>query len=108
MESTRQQKYNRAQRQHDIAEDVVRRIEKKIARDGILQAPEIGTVLALACAISIVKWHQADAAIGNDLAGMALRSIIKNLIMRGVPIPDLTAIEGWTPPNVHFGAGSQQ
>ena len=43
-----------------------------------------------------------------DLAGMALRSIIKNLMMQGVPIPDLTAMEDWTPPNIHFGTDTKQ
>jgi hypothetical protein len=106
METTRQQKQLRAQRQHDMAEDLVRRAEKKIARDGILQAPEIGTVFAMACAKAIVKWYEADPAIGDDLAGMALRTIIKNLKMRGVTIPDLS-IEDWTPPNVHFGTDNE-
>lgn len=107
MESTRQQKQDRANRQHDMAVDFVRRAERKISRDGVLQAPEIGTVFALACAMSIVKWHNADPATGKDLAGMVLRVIIKNLAMHGVPIPDLGVMTDRPMPNIHDGTDSQ-
>jgi hypothetical protein len=108
METTRQQKQRRAQRQHDMADDLVRRAEKKIARDGILQPPEIAIVFAVACAMAICKWYSAHPEIGNDLAGMALRTIMKNLGMRGIAIPDLSPLEDWAPPNVHWGTDTEQ
>ena len=91
-----------------MAEDLVRRIEKKIARDGVLQPPEIATVFAVACAMAISKWYRVDPEIGNDLAGMALRTIMKNLMMRGIDIPGGDILEGWTRPNIHSGSDTKQ
>ena len=41
-----------------------------------------------------------------DLAGTALRTIIKNMMTSGVTIPDLD-MEGWKPPNIHWGTDTE-
>jgi hypothetical protein len=106
MESTRQQKQNRAVRMEAMAEQLISRAGKKIKAEGVLQAPEIVPVFAIACAKVIVKGHNADPALGADLAGTALRIIIKNLMLHGVKIPNLN-MEDWTPPNIHPGTTSK-
>jgi hypothetical protein len=106
MSSTRLQKQNRAIRMEAMAEQLISRAEKRIKAEGVLQAPEIVPVFAVACAKLIVKGRDADPALGADLAGTALRIIIKNLMLHGVTIPDL-GMEDWTPPNIHSGTGSQ-
>jgi hypothetical protein len=106
MESTRKQKQNRAIRMEAMAEHLVSRAEKKIKAEGVLQAPEIVPVFAIACAKVIVQGHNADPALGAELAGTALRIIMKNLMLHGVTIPDLN-MEDWTPPNIHSGTTSQ-
>ena len=89
-----------------MAEQLISRAEKKIKAERVLQAPEIVPVFAVACAKVIVNGHNADPALGTELAGTALRIIIKNLMLHGVMIPDLN-MEDWTPPNIHSGATSQ-
>jgi hypothetical protein len=107
MESTRQQKQNRAIRMEEMAEQLISRAGEKIKAESVLQAPEIVSVFAIACAKLIVKWHNADPALGADVAGTALRIIIKNLMLHGATIPDLN-MEDWTPPNIHSGTTTQQ
>lgn len=95
-------KHARAERMHDLADDLVRTIEMKIRAERVLQPPHMVEVFAVACAMSIAKWKKDDPALASDLAATALRVIIKNMMANGVTIPDLN-MEGWTPPNIHWG-----
>ncbi len=89
MKNTRAQNQNRAMYMEALSERLVERAGKRIKAEGIAQAPDIVPVFALACAKLIVQGHVADPALGADLAGTALRVIIKNLMVHGVTIPDL-------------------
>jgi hypothetical protein len=58
-------------------------------REGILQVPDLVSVFAAACAMSIVKMKDLDEGFASELVGVALRTIIKNVVMYGVEVPDL-------------------
>jgi hypothetical protein len=85
----------------DIALKLFELAEKKIRADSLLHPEETVSVLAVACAISIAKFNEMDPAKGTELAATALRTIIKNLMTKGVRVPDDLGMRGWTPPNIH-------
>lgn len=106
MESTRDQRARAiGHRIYAMAEKLVERTKKKIRADGILEAPHIVDVFVIACATSIVELNKDNPALASEFAASALRTIIKNMKTNGVTIPDLN-MEGWTPPNIHWGTDS--
>ena len=106
METTHKEKQNRAIRMNDMADQLVDKITEQIRAEGVLQWPEIATVLAVACAKSVVSAHQLDRDLGSEMAQTAMRVLIKNLMANHVRIPDLE-MDGWAPPNVQWGNDSQ-
>jgi hypothetical protein len=47
------------------------------------------SVFAVACVLSVIHFQDLSDELASDLAGTALRTIIKNLKLHGVDIPDL-------------------
>jgi hypothetical protein len=89
-----------------LADELVERTAKQIRDEGILQGHHIVGVLAAACAKVIMRCNKNDPPLATDLAGTALRTIIKNMMTSGVTIPDLD-MEGWKPPNIHWGTDTE-
>jgi hypothetical protein len=106
MKTTLQQKEIRAIRIDQMARELVEKVYQQIEEESILQSPDQVTVFAMACMLSILMGHQSSSELGSDLAGTALRLIIKNLMIKGVKIPELE-MDGWVPPNIHWGNDRQ-
>jgi hypothetical protein len=71
----------------EVAQDLCRREGARAEAEGILQAPDMVSVFALACSMSVVGMMDLDEDLASELAGTALRTIIKNLTIQGVEIP---------------------
>lgn len=78
-------KAERATRIMEVAEELCDREGARAQAEGILQAPDMVSVFAVACAMSIIRLRE----LNDQLAGTALRTMIKNLMIQGVEIPEL-------------------
>jgi len=47
------------------------------------------SVFAASCAMTVLALKEYSDDLASDLAGTALRTIISNLVIRGVEIPEL-------------------
>jgi len=79
----------RASRIAEVAQELCDREGARAQAEGILEAPDLVSVFALACAMSVVRFKDLSDELATDLAGTALRTIIKNLMVQRVDIPDL-------------------
>ena len=79
----------RAVRMIELAEELCDREGKRAQAEGILQAPDMVSVFAAACAMSVLRMKEISDDLASELAGTALRTIIKNLMIQGVEIPEL-------------------
>jgi hypothetical protein len=89
----------RAQLMDDIADQIHERTVKQMEAHEVLQPQDMVVILAVACASAIRMFHKFNPALGSDMAATALRTLIKNMMVSGVRIPDLN-MEGWTPPPI--------
>jgi hypothetical protein len=79
----------RASKIMETAQELCNRQGLIAQREGILQAPDLVSVFAPSCAMSIVRMSDLDKSLASELVGVALRTIIKNVVINGVEIPDL-------------------
>jgi hypothetical protein len=79
----------RAVRIADLAQEIFERESAKAQAEGILQAPDMVSVFAAAAAMTVLALKEYSDDLATDLAGTALRTIINNLVIRGVEIPEL-------------------
>jgi hypothetical protein len=80
---------NRVVRMAQMAQELCDREGARAHAEGILQAPDMVSVFAAACAMSVVRFKQLSDDLASELAGTALRTILKNLMFHGVEIPPL-------------------
>jgi len=106
MRYTPEQQEILALRMNDMADELLDRTTKQIQAEGILQWPDIATVLAIACVKSVALGHKADRVMGSGMAQTALRVIIKTLMINHIAIPNLE-MDGWVPPNIQWGNDSK-
>jgi hypothetical protein len=79
----------RAARIAEMALEIFERESAKARAEGVLQASDMVSVFAAASAITVLALKEYSADLASDLAGTALRTIINNLVIRGVEIPEL-------------------
>jgi hypothetical protein len=79
----------RAVRILDLAHEIFEREGAKARAEGILEAPDMVPVFAGACVMTVLALKEFSDDLASDLAGTALRTIINNLVIRGVEIPEL-------------------
>ena len=82
-------KAKRAVRIAELAHELCEREGARARAERILEAPDLVSVFALASAMLVVRLKDLSDDLATDLAGTALRTIIKNLMVHGVDIPDL-------------------
>jgi len=82
-------KAERAVRMMELAQELCDREGKRVQAEGILQAPDMVSVFAVACAISVLRMKEISDDLASELAGTALRTIVRNLMVQGVEIPEL-------------------
>jgi hypothetical protein len=82
-------KAKRADRIIEVAQEIFEREAKKAQAEGVLEAPDIVSVFAGACVMTVLALKEYSDDLANDLAGTALRTIINNLAVQGVNIPEL-------------------
>ena len=82
-------KAKRAARIIEMAQEIFEREAKKAQAEGVLEAPDMVSVFAGACVMTVLALKEYSDDLANDLAGTALRTIINNLAVEGVDIPEL-------------------
>lgn len=79
----------RAVRIIEMAQEIFEREGAKARAEGVLEAPDMVSVFAGACVMTVLALKEYSDDLASVLAGTALRTIINNLMIRGVEIPDL-------------------
>jgi hypothetical protein len=82
-------KAKRAVRIIEMAQEIFETEIGKARAEGVLEAPDMVSVFAGACVMTVVAPKEYSDDLASDLAGTAIRTIINNLALQGVDIPDL-------------------
>jgi hypothetical protein len=82
-------KAKRAARIIEMAQEIFEREAETARAEGVLEAPDMVSVFAGACVMTVLALKEYSDDLANDLAGTALRTIINNLAIQGVDIPEL-------------------
>lgn len=82
-------KARRTDRIIGLAQEIFAREVTKARAEGVLEAPDMVSVFAGACVMTVLALKEYSDDLANDLAGAALRMIINDLAVEGVKIPEL-------------------
>jgi hypothetical protein len=89
MKNDKGSKEQRAVRIIEMAQEIFEREVEKARAERILEAPDMVSVFAGACVMTVLALKEYSDDLASDLAGTALCTIISNLAIRGVQIPEL-------------------
>jgi hypothetical protein len=82
-------KERRAARIIEMAHEIFERETTMARAEGVLEAPDMVSVFAGACVMTVLALKEYSDDLANDLAATALRTITDNLVVQGVDIPEL-------------------
>ena len=71
----------------ETAQEIVEREGQRAYREGILDGCDMVSICAAACCLAILRVRSLDEHLATELAGTALRTIIRNLMTHGVEVP---------------------